>query len=489
MRRPGPLRFKFLPHSHQRREFFAYRAERARARFWTMRTGKSKITIDEAAWLYHMGFITGVVVVAPNTVHQNWILKEFPAHCAVPWDGMYYVSAKAKQKGVKARFQQLCQGRDNLKVFSINSTAMRTDTAKQYLVTFVKQHQGRVLVIYDEAHDFKVPGSKRTQTARGLTKLTLEHGYRRVLTGTPIHGSPMNAYSIFELLEPGALGFTNYEKFKQEYGLWEVTKTRAGRPYVKFLGPRNEEELMERMAKYTTVIRREDVPDLQKPINVERVFELTDKQRKVYDTLFENPVLDGKVLDGGVFFQKLQQIASGFLNTEAGLVEIVEPDENPRFDLILNEIKNNQGKSIVWCQYHYEFEALRKLLKEEDIGFCEVHGLAPTKNHIQTVYEFGRSNYQTVCVGHPKSGGQGLDFSFVNLIVWGSHTFDLIDRDQGSERGTAIGKKPVDLVDLIAKNTVDEYIINAQNRKLNTADLIAGTGLLELKRQLSELRS
>lgn len=485
-RRPGPLRFRKAPYAHQMREFRAYRTAKARARFWTMRTGKSKASIDEAAYLYHMGFITAVIIIAPNTVHQNWILKEFPEHCPrqVPYQALIYKAARAKQKGVMQTFQELCLDRSNLKVLSMPSTAMRTETAKSYLLTFIKRHGGKVLVIYDEAHDFKKPGSKRTVVARGVSKLC---EYKRLLTGTPAHNSPMHLYSQFELLEEGALGFTSFEKFKAHYGLWEVTKTRAGRPFIKFLGPQNEGELTSRLEKFTSIVRREDVPELQKPLFVERVFELTDRQRKIYDTLFENPVLDEEVLDGGVFFQKLQQIASGFLITKSeGLKEIVAPGENPRFDLIFHEIMNSPGKIIVWGHYHYEFQAWAALAKEHGIDFCEIHGLAPTTNHIQTAYDFRSSEYQKVAFAHPKSGGQGLPLDFVDTIVWGSQTFDNIYYDQASERGTEIGKRAVDVLDIIAKDTVDEYIYDARGRKINVAELIAGNGLVELKRLLSE---
>lgn len=460
-----------------------FRTSKARARFWTMRTGKTKVTLDEAAFLYHIGEITGVIIIAPNTVHENWVLKELPTHMAVPYEAMVYRAVKAKQKGVIAKFQGICLNRDNLKIISVNSTALRTETAKQYLVTFLSKHKGRVLTIFDEAHDFKKPGSKRTVTARGVAGKSL---YRRLLTGTPIHGNPMNAYSEFELLEKGALGFTNYEEFKNYFGLWKATKTRAGRPYIQFLGPQNEEELTRRMEKFTTVLRREDVPGLMRPLNIERVFELTDKQRKVYDAIVENPVLDGEVLDGGVFFQKLQQIGSGYLNTKThGLVELVPRDDNPRFNLIMNEVQKAEGKVIVWVQTHYEMDLLRELLEAATIGFSEVHGRSKG-SHIQNIYEFGRSDSKKVIFGHALSGGVGGDLSFCNTILWGSHTFDLIQRDQASERGTQIGKLPVDLLDIIGLNTVDSYILNALSNKINIADRIAATGLVDLKRELLE---
>src|SRR5579862_5633634 len=86
--RPGGLRFKTRPRDHQRKEFFEHRNHPYRARLWACRSGKSKVTIDETAFQYHLEKITGVLIVAPNIAHENWILKEYPDHCPVPFQGL-----------------------------------------------------------------------------------------------------------------------------------------------------------------------------------------------------------------------------------------------------------------------------------------------------------------------------------------------------------------------------------------------------------------
>ena len=48
--------------------------------FMEMGTGKSKVLIDNAAYLYAAGRITSLVIVAPKGVYRNWVLKEIPIH-------------------------------------------------------------------------------------------------------------------------------------------------------------------------------------------------------------------------------------------------------------------------------------------------------------------------------------------------------------------------------------------------------------------------
>ncbi len=83
--------FKTEPFKHQREEWERSREEPARAIFWDQGTGKSKLTIDTACWLWLRGLIDGVLVVAPNGVHRNWVENEIPDH--VPDEVIKHVRA------------------------------------------------------------------------------------------------------------------------------------------------------------------------------------------------------------------------------------------------------------------------------------------------------------------------------------------------------------------------------------------------------------
>ena len=82
-----------------------------------------------------------------------------------------------------------------------------------------------------------------------------------------------------------------------------------------------------------------------------------------------------------------------------------------------------------------------------------------------------------VFVGQPKAGGQGLDLSAADLILWYSHTFGLIERDQANERATQIGGKTVTIKDFVTPGTVDEYILANLNEKRSVSESRAGRGL------------
>lgn len=477
------LRFRTEPRPHQRREFFAHREDKARIRIWSMRTGKSKSAIDDAAWLYHKGQITGVLVIAPNMVHANWVLKEFPTHCPVPYTAFTFYADRASTKKALDGMRSICNpAKKRLQVFAMPSSSVATANGKKFMTTFINRHKGRVLVVFDEAHDFKHPASARTKAARAVSAKV---EYKRALTGTPISGSPLNAYAIYELLQRGALGFSTYEDFKGYFANWRTKMLPNGRKFPILTSYRNLEELSKRMEPFTSVVGRDEVKGLSGLRYDEVLIEMTPKQQKAYQAFYDNPVVNGKVVEGATFMSKLQQISTGFIMDHEGTVhELVRPQNNPRLQMAVSLAKNAPGKVIIWAKYKYEFKALAELLKAEEIDFCEIHGdMDAETDKVEVVYEFGKSKTQKVCIGNPASGGIGLDYSFVDLIIYCSHTFDLVVKSQADERGTGFGKNDVDIIHIVCQNSQDRYILNKLSDKADTSDIVIDD-IQELKRRI-----
>ena len=94
--------FKTTPFKHQLEEWERSREETARAIFWEQGTGKSKLIIDTACWLWSRGLIDAVLVVAPNGVHRNWVENEIPDHVpdeiAKDVAALHYQSPRADTK-------------------------------------------------------------------------------------------------------------------------------------------------------------------------------------------------------------------------------------------------------------------------------------------------------------------------------------------------------------------------------------------------------
>lgn len=484
--------FKTPPYFHQLQEFEISCELPARALIWQMRTGKTKVIIDTACHLFKRGKIDCVIVLAPNGVHENWIRRELPIH---HWDNIkhetvYWDTAVA---GVKAEDTEAKKywwgefknklGTNNLLWISLASDTMIRKEVRSIIRRAVNMRKGGIMAVYDESHDFRRPGSKRTSMARAITR---KASYRRILTGTPIENSPLHAFSQFELLEEGALGFSKFGDFKNEYAEYEMKTTYSGQSYPNLVGFRNLEKLRDSMAPWSSVVLRNDCQDLPDIIPSTRHIELTEEQQHIYTELHQDfeIELNGELVSIGentARMVKLQQVVSGFLKDEFKDIHTISGG-NPRLEALMDEVKLTDGKVIIWCAFHEDMDRVAEALRLAKYEIVEYHGRVSNteKRKAREAFSPEAENSVKALVGYPTVG---LDLSAANKIIWYSHVFDAIKRTQADERATAIGGKNISVVDFIAPG-IDGYIVSNVKNKVSIADAISREGMKEVLRKV-----
>lgn len=288
--------FKTEPFNHQREEWLRSREEEARAIFWEQGTGKSKLTIDTACWLWLRGLIDGVLVVAPNGVHRNWVEKEIPDH--VPDEvikhvrAFHYQSPKADTKWHKQAVKAVIEHK-GFAWLTISYEAFMTASGKRALIDFFDKR--RLLYVLDEAHYIKTPTAERTKSILRSAKYA---PFRRVLTGTPIAQGPFDAYSQIKFLiddywNKNQLG--TFTEFKQHFGIWKKgwnptafnpkTKKNDGNEYDVLVGYRRLDALNSLLQPVSSRVTKDDVLDLPPKLYSKRFFPMTPEQGKLYRQL------------------------------------------------------------------------------------------------------------------------------------------------------------------------------------------------------------
>lgn len=488
--------FVLPPFDHQLVEFENHCETQARALAWTMRTGKTKAAIDKASHLYKRGLIDGVLIFAPNGVHVNWAEVEWPKH---KWPGvqsnwLVWRSAdlsqlradSSKQDPVVAAWiKELRKARttSELMVLSIPTESMNRKDVRGAVKYFMERR--RFLVIFDESDDWGVPGTKRTLMARAIAKRAK---YNLIMSGTMLTGSPLAAFSQFELLKPGALGFTTYDQFKDRYCEVEMARGKGGRRFPKITGFKNSDELRERMAPYMSVVRREDVKGMP-ALNVEpRYFEGTEQQLNVYRDLHHSIMteIEGQPISIGELASKigkLQQIFSGFLIDEFKMLHRIR-GPNPRLDLLLREIYLASGKVVIWCNFQEDIDNVCAALRLEGYNVAEYHGRVSDKAKAESRHNFRTKRDYKALVGHPQSCGRGLDFAVASSIFCYSHTFKARLREQALERATEIGGGNIQVLDFVGPGP-DKYILKVTAGRIQMNDSLTGEGMKRLLRSLA----
>lgn len=498
---PDLLSAKFVKPNweHQLREFELYCDAPARALAWTMRTGKTKAEVDKACHNYdRRNKIDGVLIFAPNGVHANWVNVEFPKHGwpGVKVDSLCWHSSElsAKRRNKLGRAALAAFNRDraewwkrlraarhtpNLMVLAIPTEVMIRKDVRRVVAYFIKKR--RTFVIFDESDDWGIPGSKRTKMARAIARRCV---LRSILSGTMLTGSPLAAFTQFELLKKNALGFKDYAAFKEHICETEIAYGPNGK-YPKIVGFKNVDDLRARMAPFMSVVLREEVKDMPALNFTPCEFEPTEEQLRIYRELHHSITVQidkGEVSIGELAprIQKLQQIFSGFLIDEYKKVHKI-PGGNPRLDATIAQV-HGAMKSVVWCQFKEDFRLLAAALTFEGIEFREYHGDAKDKEG--QLKDFITNRKVRTLLGQPQAGARGRDMSAAERIIWHSHSFKARLRAQALERATAVGGGNIEIVDVIAPGP-DKYILNVTAGRIQMNDSLTGDGMKKLIRSLA----
>lgn len=485
--------FRLPNYKHQQAEFDRHRDDDARALLWQMRTGKTKSVLDVVCYRHvDRRDIDGLLVIAPNGVHENWVRRQLPLHMwsIVDYQPHAYIASKVGRQVHDASLARCLAYRGGLAVLTVNSEVLRRPEVKALIVRFLRGR--RVFLVVDESHDFRSPGSKRTHAVRALAKRCAA---RRILSGTAVSNSPLAAYSQFEILQPGALGFGTFADFENRYASYKVTKTRGGRQYPVLDGYNHMDELQGRIGDWSSVVLREDVDDMPPLIMEEVTVTLTPALLEAYQTLVKDFIIeleDGEeieALEGGVRIMRLQQVLSGFAVTTAGdVVELAPDEDNPRLQALLAQVLASDGKNIIWCQFQEDITRVRRALAAAGRKAVEYHGRITSKDRRNAAIDsFMHDPTVTDFIGQPRAGGVGLDLSVADTIHWYSHTFDLITRDQATERATQVGGRSIAVLDYTVPESVDGYILSKLAGKRSVSDDLAGPGLRD--RLLAMLRA
>ena len=455
------FKFKTKPFDHQRKAFYMSRDKKAFALLMEQGTGKTKVIIDNAAYLYSKGEINSLVVIAPNGVHRNWV-KEVSTHIPdwCPHKTFYYSSGMNKKR--IEEFNEVHSSTLDLKIFTFNVEAFVSQKAIYYMQKILVS--GNVMLVADESSRIKRPGAKRTKI---ITKFGKQAKYKRIMTGTPVTKGAEDVYSQFKFLDPQILGYDSFYSFKARYCIMGGFENREVVSY------QNIEELTRNIEGHSFRVLKKDCLDLPDKIYQRHYVEMTPKQKKIYQNMKKSFVaeLEGQTIEAPEAITRLlrlQQILCGWFPTEEGISKIDE--KNPRIEALKEILSDIDSKVIIWARFKADLRAIERALGDLAVSY---HGDVTSDARELAVSRFQDDPKIKYFIGNPQSGGIGLTLTAADYAIYYSNSFDLEQRMQSEDRCHRIGtKNNITYIDIEARKTVDSKIIKALREKKNIADVI-----------------
>ncbi len=348
------------------------------------------------------------------------------------------------------------------------------------------------LIIVDEAHKLK-----NRQTLNWKFVNNIRKKYILLLTATPVQNNLEELFNLVTLLKPGQFGI--WSRFKSQFVktrdkrvpkqindlrklLFDVM-IRNRRGNVLMLPPRRAHLVEVRLSPQemdlynmvTSFIRSRYGHLDRRQASVNRLTlmilqkEVGSSSYAVASTLQRLSESNQFTLDEREEFGRLCALARSITRHEKGvkLLEFLQ-----RFD----------DKVLVFTQYLKTLEFLRRLLSENGISHTIFHGGMDKLSKEQSIRSFR---------GHSKvllsteAGGEGRNLQFANKLINYDLPWNPLRLEQRIGRIHRVGQdREVHIVSFWTTNTIDEYILELLDKKINMFELVVG----ELDMVLGNLR-
>jgi SNF2 family DNA or RNA helicase len=451
-------KYKTEPFKHQRQSLIEGAKPHNFAYFMEMGTGKTKVAIDNAAYLFQDKRIDYAFVIAPNSVYQNW-KKEIDVHC--PEETNIYIWKVSKDKTFK-------MDPNKLTFVLMNVEALSHASGKKWLQSKLQKHGMRSMIILDESTSIKNLKASRTKAIIKVGELAR---YKRILTGSPITKSPLDLFSQCAFLDKKLLGYENFTVFKSKYAvMYSIERGGYSIQIPKYYV--NLEELEFKLKNFSYRVRKKDCLDLPEKMYVQRYVDMPEEQQQAYDRLKITAMTvmqDEEVSYNNKLTEllKLQQVTNGFVKTNEG--NIIDFKSNAKLKELMAIIEETEDKCIIWANYVHNIEGIKNKLAETygADSVVSIYGADSVEDRNQAVEKFQKNDECRFLVGNPTVGGYGLTLTAAKYVIYFSNSYNLEVRQQSEDRAHRIGQKSqVTYIDIICRNTIDQMVLHNLENKI-----------------------
>lgn len=450
--------------------------------FFEAGTGKTRTCIELLRHKFSQaGRVRRTFIFGPQVVVENW-KREILRFSKIPKDSVIPL---------------IGTGKDRLKTFLLNSSKDCVFITNYESVLMKDLFQAMLgynpeVLVLDESHRVKNYQAKRTKAIVQLGDLC---EVRYILTGTPILNSLLDIWAQFRVLDRGEAFSKNFFQFRNMYFYDANSFMPAHRHFPNWKLKTHAECLIEdEMNKCTMHVKKSECLDLPPLVRKTVYVDLSPEQERHYESMKKNFItfINDKACTAQLAITKalrLQQIVSGFMKLDPepenpkGITLTLK--ENPRADALseLLEDLTPKHKVIVWAVFRDNYDTIRKVCEGLKLKYVEIHGDVSPKQKQEAIDSFQNDEEVRVVIGHPGSGGIGVNLVAASYSVFYSRNFSLeqdIQAEARNYRGGSEKHESITRIDIVAKGTIDEHILEALAKKQSISDLV----LKDISREL-----
>ena len=443
---------EFRPYPYQQHAISAIEAHESFGLFLDMGLGKTVITLTAINDLIYDSFeVQKVLIIAPKRVAESTWQDE-----GRKWDHLKGLRFSAII-GTRAQRMKALDSDADVYIIGRDNVAWLCD-----LYNLKHQRLPFDMLVVDESSSFKNPGAVR------FKKLRKNLGYFRkrvILTGTPTSNTLMDLWSQLYILDMGERLGKTLTSYRENY--FKPGRRNGFVVYNWVPAHGAEDAIYEKIRDVCMSMKAKDYITL--PNKISNIVKVSLPQTAVdaYTQMMRDQVLamgepdQITALQAASVSNKLQQIANGSVYTDDQKVKHIH---DAKVEALQEIIEGSGGQPVlVFYSFRHDVGNIKAVIPEAE-EFSD-------KGDTLRRWNEGKI---PVLLAHPASVGYGLNMQDGgHIVVWYGLTWSLEAYEQANARLYRQGQDmPVIIHHIIAKDTVDETIMNALRNKKKGQDAL-----------------
>ena len=415
-----------------------------------MGLGKSLQTICFLAAQHEKNPSEKFIIVCPGSLIYNW-QQELDKFCPSLTSFIYY--------GNNRKIDDFMAQKSNVLITAYSTLRADIDKLKNVFWN---------TIVLDESHNIK---TLYAQTTKAVYQVIAKH--KIALSGTPIINNTFDLYSQINFLLPGFLG--TQEFFRKEYVL-PIDRNKNA----------DKIEALQRLTNPFILRRTKAQVATDLPQKTELVLwcEMEDAQQEVYNSVKES-------IRKSVFLNiRNEGLNKSKLSVLQGIIKLRQVCCSPlllkddlsanapsvKIDVLLDELLNNlsNNKVLVFSQFKEMLHLIAAKLQENNISYFHFDGDTKVEDRRDLVAQFQEENNNVnIFLMSLKTGNAGITLTAADYVFLVDPWWNSAIEQQAIDRTHRIGQtKNVFAYKMICRNTIEEKIIEIQNRKKTTSDAL-----------------
>ena len=316
-------------------------------------------------------------------------------------------------------------------------------------------------------HNCNAYATPTTRRWKALSKIINPRTFLWMMTGTPAAQSPVNAYGLAKLVNPG--GVPNYFTAWRDRVMMKISQ-------FKWVPKADAKERVFEVLQPAIRFTKEQCLDLPPVLKTTREVQMTAQQAKYYKKIKNDMLVIAagqtiSAVNKAAVVNKLLQISCGGVYSEDG--DVVEFDATPRMNLLLEILEETDRKVIIFAMFRSSIDIIHEFLNKHGHATEIIDGRVTASKRGDIISRFQFKPEPRVLVMQPQATAHGITLTAADTVVFFGPLMSVELYTQAIARADRKGQTSSKVTVIhIQSSPIEEKMFKAMDARVNDHALL-----------------